>query len=115
MRQTAVTLLLAAPSLAFAPAPFPKTERPAERKSEAAQLRECLRRLDELGVSWRFEVRDGRRLLEYSVSRTAGAGGGGVGIGGAFEIRDGNLLPGLRRVVARAERFVKSQGPGRQR
>jgi len=85
MRQTAVTLLLAAPSLAFAPAPFPKTERPAERKSEAAQLRECLRRLDELGVSWRFEV------------------------------RNGNLLPGLRRVVERAERFVKAQGPGRQR
>jgi hypothetical protein len=99
MRRIAVTLAFAVLSLGFAPAPFPKAERATQRKSEAALVRQCLRRLDELGVELHVEDRGGRHAIRYRVSRP----GAGTGYGGSFG--DANLLRALRRVVEIAERF----------
>jgi hypothetical protein len=94
-----LTLTLLSP--AFAPAPFPKAERAAPRKSEAALVRGCVRRLDELRVKWQLENSDGRRLLVESVGRLY------AGVGGLVQVSDGDLLPALRRVVEKAEHFLK--------
>jgi hypothetical protein len=54
MRRVALTLGLALLSLAFAPAPFPKTDRLTPRQRE---MLECERQLEALGITWRLEQR----------------------------------------------------------
>jgi hypothetical protein len=96
----AVTLTLAVLSLGFAPAPFPKADRAAARGGEDRLMRAYLRRLDELGVEWRFEDRGGRPLIRYNVCR--------AGYGGSIQPGDGNLLGALRSIVENAERSLNA-------
>jgi hypothetical protein len=100
MRLVLLTLAFAVLSLGFAPAPFPKAERP-ERESEQTRrsrlLRECQRRLDELGVRWRLE----RSSVVFSVRHPSGGG-----MGGSYGVDDGDVAGTLRRVVARVEEYM---------
>ena len=105
MRRIVLTLLLALLSLAFAPAPLPKAERATHRRSEAALVRECLRRLDELGVKWQIEYKGRRPLVRYRVVW--------AGFGGSVQPGDGELLRVLRGIVANAEWSLNDQRPGR--
>jgi hypothetical protein len=64
--------LLAAASLAFAPAPLPRRDRePGPPGRRAA--RKCESRLRELGVTWRVEARDGAPHVRFE---TGGEGHG---------------------------------------
>src|SRR4051794_9244042 len=101
MNRLAVTLAFALLSLAFAPAPFPKAERPAcesEQTRRDRLMRECQRRLDELGVRWRLEG--------HSVTFNVRHPGGGGGMGGSWGVQDGDVAGTLRRVVARVEQYL---------
>jgi hypothetical protein len=87
-----LTLLLALSSLAFAPAPFPKSERPVRETQQARQervLREW-RRLDDLGVSWRVVNDDGCDWVRFTFRN------GGVG---RWRVRDGDLPSALFKVA----------------
>jgi hypothetical protein len=100
VRLLAVTLALAVLSLAFAPAPFPKSERAreSEQTRQARLLNECRRRLDELGVRWRLE----RHSVVFYVRHP----GGNSGLGGDYGVDDGDVASTLCRVVVRAEEFL---------
>jgi hypothetical protein len=97
-----LTLLLALSALAFAPAPFPKSERPAARESEQMRrdrlLHECRRRLDELGVKWRLE--------RQSVIFNAQQPNGGGGMAGSWGVQGGDLTGTLRRIIVRVEQYL---------
>jgi hypothetical protein len=101
MRRIALPLAFALLSLGFAPAPFPKAARPARESEQRKQdrlLRECRRRLDELGVRWRLE----RHSVVFSVRHPSGGGG----MGGSYGVDDGDVAGTLRRVVARVEGYL---------
>jgi hypothetical protein len=106
MRRIVLTLLLALLSLGFAPAPFPKAERPPARESEQARrdrlLYECRQRLHELGVEWRVEERGDRRSVRFSVRHPGGKGT----LGGDWGVSGGDLTRTLRQVVVRVEEFL---------
>ena len=74
MSRIALPLLLAVSSLAFAPAPLPRPDRETPAQKRERRLAECRRRLDELGVTWRLEVRGGRPMLRYSISHPNAGG-----------------------------------------
>jgi hypothetical protein len=59
MRRIALTLLLVASSLAFAPAPLPKRDRETALQKRERELAECARRLDGLRVKWSVLTRPG--------------------------------------------------------
>jgi hypothetical protein len=99
MRLLAVTLALAVLSLAFAPAPFPKAERPAresEQRKQERLLYECRRRLDELGIEWRLEGHS----VTFIVRRPGG------GMGGSYGVQRGDVAGTLRQVVASVEEYL---------
>jgi hypothetical protein len=101
VRPFVLTLALALPSLAFAPAPFPKAERPARESEQTRQERllyECRRRLDELGVRWRLE----RRSVVFNVQHPNGGGG----MGGSYGVYDGDVARTLRMVVVGVEEYL---------
>jgi hypothetical protein len=99
-----VTLcLLALSSLAFAPAPLPRRDREAPHKRQERLLAECVRRLDELGVKWQAEDRDGRRSVRFTVAHPSG----NSGMGGDFTVHGGDLPGALRRVIRSVEAFLK--------
>jgi hypothetical protein len=101
MRWCALLLLLAVLSLGFAPAPFPKSERPARESEQTRQerlLRACVRRLDELGVCWTLRVGS----VGFSVQHPGGSGD----LRGSVVAEDGGVASTLLRVVARVERYL---------
>jgi hypothetical protein len=105
MRLVAVTLTFALLSLGFAPAPFPKAERPARESAQRMQeriLRECQQRLDELGVKWKFGQRGEWRTVNFNVVHPSG----NSAMGGEFLAYDGDVARALRRVVVRVEEFL---------
>jgi hypothetical protein len=100
MRLVAMTLAFALLSLAFAPAPFPKAERQgeSEQRKQERLLRECRRRLDELGVKWRLQ---GDSVV-FSFRQPVGSGQ----IGGSWGVDDGDVARTLRRVIVLAEEYL---------
>ena len=99
MRQTAVTLLLAALSLGFAPAPFPKPDRQTPRQRAT---RECHDRLEALGVMWRVELRDDDLLVFFSTRYSRARGKDEL----VLKVSDDDVLgtlQSLARVVKRLE------------
>jgi hypothetical protein len=99
MRRIVLTLALL--SLAFAPAPFPRIVRPARESEQTKQdrlVRECQRRLDDLGVKWRLE----RNSVIFTVHSPIGSSV----ISGDVPVHDGDVASTLRRVVARAEELL---------
>jgi hypothetical protein len=91
VRKIALTLVLAASPLAFAPAPFPKADRETQRQKA---LRECVRRLAEFGVSWHVESRNGEEQVRFGPSRPD------LRVrSGWVRISDGDLLDALQRVI----------------
>jgi hypothetical protein len=105
MRRFVLTFTLL--SLAFAPAPFQKSERPARESQQAKQdrlLRECQQRLDELGVKWSLE----RQSVIFNVQQP----GGGGGMEGSWGVQNGDLTGTLRRIIVRVEQYL-SFGPKR--
>ena len=69
-------------SLAFAPAPFPKAERPTRQMLQQRAISECVRRLEELGVRWELSLDNGRGRVDFGVR----------GLAGASWFRNGDLL-----------------------
>ena len=106
MRRLALPLLLALSSLAFAPAPLPRTHRDGAQQRRQRLLSECRRRLDELGVKWRLEDRGGRPMLRFSVMHPNGR----TGMGGADSV-DGDLADTLRDLVKSVEAFFRNSTP----
>jgi hypothetical protein len=104
MRLVAMTLAfaLALQSLGFAPAPMPRTRREAPPPSRERLLAECRRRLDELGVRWRLEDRNGRRMVRFSVQHPNGGG-----MSGADSV-DGDLADTLRDLIKLVEAFFRN-------
>jgi hypothetical protein len=98
MPRLAVTLALAVLSLAFAPAPFPRAERP-KRQTQQQAMGECVRRLNELNVRWELSLDHGRGRVDFAVR--------GRGYAGACWFRDDELLAALRDVIEMVERFYK--------
>jgi hypothetical protein len=106
MRRVIVTLTLL--SLGFAPAPFPKAERREPETPERRALRECDRRLRELGVTWRLETRDGVPCVRF------GTGGGrGAGDFSCRRVRNGDVRDALQTILRYVERlrFDRSASP----
>jgi hypothetical protein len=87
----APSLALAFLSLGFAPAPFPKADRQTPQEQV---MRECVQRLEQLGVSWHVESRDGELYVSFTTHRPESRMGGGLAM-----VSDGNLLMTLQRVV----------------
>ena len=103
MCRIALPLLLALSSLAFAPAPLPRTHRDGAQQRRERLLSECRRRLDELGVTWRLENHGGRPMLRYWVKHPNGK----TGMGGADPV-DGDLVDTLRDLVKLVEAFFRN-------
>jgi hypothetical protein len=99
MRRIALTLLLALPPLAFAPAPFPKAERTRRESAEARLVRDYDRRLRELGVKWELVVK-GDPHVRFEIHRPGEATTRGI----CF-MRQGGLPGALEAILG----FVQGQ------
>jgi hypothetical protein len=102
MRRLLLTLTLL--SLAFAPAPWPKTHHRTPRERQV--LGECARRLDELGVRWELlSDGSGRRAVSFGFKRHLKIGG----LGGDVTVKGDDLPGALREVILRAESFFNRE------
>ena len=105
MRRAALTLLLAALPLGFAPAPLPRRDREPAAPKRQRELAECRRLLDELGVKWEVVAGPRGGFLRYSVEvRTPG---GGSERSGVLPVRGGDLAGTLLRLVREARDFAR--------
>src|SRR3954469_13269060 len=101
-----VLSLLALASLAFAPAPFPKSERPVHESEQAKRVRllhECRRRLDELGVQWQVVAGPHGDVGRFRVRVATRAGT--LGMSGDHPVEGGDLAGTLRRLADQAGEF----------
>jgi hypothetical protein len=107
MRRVVLTLTLL--SLAFAPAPFPRPERrqrETQPQRQLREIRECERRLKELGVAWQAEKRDGMPHLRFHVRHPAN---GSISLVGWLPIGGGGVPAALREAIGQVEEFVSSK------
>jgi hypothetical protein len=101
MRRLVLTLALAVPPLAFAPAPFAKPERRVPETPERLAVRACGARLDALRVRWELFHYDGTDWVVFT-SRDAY-------VRGKCPVRDGNLPGALLEVVKMIEDAEKER------
>jgi hypothetical protein len=94
MRRIVLTLLVALPSLAFAPAPFPKPERPARESEEARLVREYDARLRDLGVTWKLRTDYVRHHVSFEIRN-----GKTLDFTGSCTVNDGNVLAALMTIL----------------
>jgi hypothetical protein len=106
MRRVVLTLTLL--SLAFAPAPFPKAQRPARESEQTRQerlLRECRRRLDELGVKWQVVAGPRGDVVRFRLRMRMP--NGTWGMDGERPIEGGDLTGALRWIAERTGEFAQ--------
>ena len=110
MRKIALTLLLALPSLGFAPAPFPKAERAGPREAQQRRaVREYQSRLREFGLTCELVVGDGGPYLRFGMRNPKG---GGVEHLGSYPVRDGDVAGTLRLMIEYLQ-GLKGRAPAR--
>src|SRR4051794_2812306 len=102
MCRLALPLAFALLSLAFAPAPFPRAERPTRETRQQGLMRECVRRLAELGVEWSVHELGEQVAVQFTVNRPNNSGQ----MGGWHPTERDNLLATLQNVARQAERFL---------
>jgi hypothetical protein len=106
MRRIVLTFTLL--SLAFAPAPFPRTERTAHESEQAKQVRllhECRRRLDELGVKWQVVAGPRGNVVRFRVRVTTR--NGAWGMNGDHPVEGGDLAGTLRLLADQVGDFAR--------
>jgi hypothetical protein len=103
MRRIALTLSLCLVSLGFAPAPFPRAERPIPPTQQQRALAECVRRLDELGVQWQVLADQHGPTVHFAASRP------GRSLSGSRCVAEGGLPETLREVARIVERVFANR------